>query len=136
MEPTCYLAQKLKQMRTKTFLELLTLSSNLYMIAKDTEALDKIKEYSERGKDAINDFVKEKITDEDGNELEFVDKMLLKLHELKEELDAKIAEGVETAYEKMRIAHTNDIKALNEKVDALTKELSLAQSRLDALEAK
>jgi polyhydroxyalkanoate synthesis regulator phasin len=106
------------------------------MIAKDTEALDKIKEYSERGKDAINDFVKEKITDEDGNELEFVDKMLLKLHELKEELDAKIAEGVETAYEKMRIAHTNDIKALNEKVDALTKELSLAQSRLDALEAK
>jgi len=123
-------------MRTKTFLELLTLSSNLYMIAKDTEALDKIKEYSERGKDAINDFVKEKITDEDGNELEFVDKMLLKLHELKEELDAKIAEGVEAAYDKMKIAHTNEIEALNEKLNALTKELSLAQSRIEALEAK
>ncbi len=123
-------------MRTKTFIELMTLSSNLYLIAKDAKVMDKIKEYSEMGKDAVNQFVKEKVTDEDGNELEFVDKMILKMHEAKEELENKIEEVVETVYHKMNIAHTNEIESLKEQIDSLTKQLSLANSRLDALEAK
>lgn len=123
-------------MRTKTFLELLTLSSNLYVIAKDTNALEKIHEYTEKGKDSINEFVKEKITDSEGNELEFVDKMVFKLHEVKEQLDAKIAEAVETAYDKMKIAHTNQINELEEKITALTKEVSLANERIKELEGK
>lgn len=123
-------------MRTKTFIELMTLSSNLYMIAKDTNALEKIKEYSAMGKDAINDFVKEKITDENGNELEFVEKMLHKMHEAKEELEAKIAEVVETMYGKMNIAHTNEISFLKEEIESLKKELSLANSRIDDLQGK
>lgn len=121
-------------MRTKTFLELLTLSSNLYVIAKDTNALEKIHELTEKGKDKINNFAKEKITDSEGNELEFVDKMVLKLHEAKEELENKIAEVVETMYEKMRIAHTNQINELEGKIETLTKELSLAKSRIETLE--
>ena len=123
-------------MRTKTFLELLTLSSNLYLIAKDTNALEKIHEYTEMGKDSLNNFVKEKITDSEGNELEFVDKMVVKLHEVKEELDAKIAGAVEAAYEKMRIAHTNRVEELEEKMLALTKEVSLANERIKELEGK
>lgn len=121
-------------MRTKTFLELLTLSSNLYLIAKDTNALEKIHEYTEMGKDKINAFAKEKIVDSEGNELEFVDKMVLKMHEAKEELENKIGEVVETMYEKMRIAHTNQINEMHDKIEALTKELSLAKSRIDVLE--
>lgn len=123
-------------MRTKTFIELLTLSSNLYLIAKNTDAIEKIKEYSAMGKDALNNFVKEKITDEDGNELEFVDKMLLKMHEAKEELEAKIAEVVEAMYAKMNIAHTKEVEGLKEQIESLSKQLSLANSRLEALEAK
>ena len=123
-------------MRTKTFLELLALSSNLYLIAKDTNALDKIKEYSEKGKDSINEFVKEKITDSEGNELEFVDKMVVKLHEAKEELEAKIASVVETMYDKMSIAHINQINELEEKLKSLTKEVSLATAKIKELEAK
>lgn len=123
-------------MKTKTFLELMTLSSNLYVIAKDTKALEKIHEYSERAKDNINNFAKEKITDEEGNELEFVDKIVHKLHEAKEELDHKIEEVVTKMYDKMNIAHTDQIKTLEEKVEALTKELSLAQSKIKDLEAK
>lgn len=123
-------------MRTKTFLELLTLSSNLYVIAKDTNALEKLHEYSEMGKDKLNSFVNEKITDADGNELEFVDKMVVKMHEAKEELEAKIAEVVESMYEKMRITHTNQIEILEQKVDTLSKELSLAQARIEGLENK
>lgn len=123
-------------MRTKTFIELMTLSSNLYLIAKETNTLEKIKEYSAKGKDAINEFVKEKITDENGNELEFVDKMIHKMHEAKEELDAKIHEVVEVMYEKMNIAHTKEVDSLKEQIESLTKELSLANSRIEALEAK
>ena len=123
-------------MRTKTFLELMTLTSNLYVIAKDTNALEKIHAMSEKGKDAINNFVSEKVTDEDGNELEFVDKMLLKLHEAKEELENKIGEVVESTYAKMNITHTNRLQELEGKVEALSKELSLAKSKIKKLEAK
>ena len=123
-------------MRTKTFLELLTLSSNLYVIAKDTKALEKIHAYTEKAKDNINNFAKEKITDEEGNELEFVDKMVVKLHEAKEELETKIEEVVAKMYGKMSIAHTDQIKRLEEEVEGLSKELSLAQSKIKDLEAK
>lgn len=123
-------------MRTKTFLELLTLSSNLYLIAKDTNALEKIHEYSEKGKDSINNFVKEKITDSEGNELEFVDKMVVKLHEAKEELNNKIESVVETMYDKMRITHTNQLNELEEKIANLTKEVSLANEKIKALESQ
>ena len=37
-------------MKTKTILELLTLSSSIYYLAKDTKFLDKISEFSEKGK--------------------------------------------------------------------------------------
>lgn len=123
-------------MKAKTLLELMTLSTNLYLIAKDKETIEKIKQYSEKGKDAINDFVKEKITDSDGNELEFVEKLLHKLHELKDEMDQRVQDGVEVAYNKLNITHTKDLQRLEEKVDALSKELSLANSRIEALEAK
>ena len=123
-------------MRTKTFLELLTLSSNLYLIAKDTNALEKIHEYSEKGKDSINNFVKEKITDSEGNELEFVDKMVVKLHEAKEELNNKIESVVETMYDKMRITHTNQLNELEEKIANLTNEVSLANEKIKALESQ
>jgi polyhydroxyalkanoate synthesis regulator phasin len=106
------------------------------MIAKDTNALEKIKEYSAKGKDAINDFVKEKITDSEGNELEFVEKMLHKMHEAKEELENKIGEVVETMYHKMNIVHTNEIESLKKEIASLSKELSLAQSRIEALESR
>lgn len=125
-----------RKMRTKTFLELLTLSSNLYVIAKDTNALSKIHDLTEKGKDAINHFASEKITDSEGNELEFVDKMILKMHEAKEELEKKIGEVVAAAYDKMHIAHTDQLIKMNEKIESLAKELSLAQARIEKLESK
>lgn len=123
-------------MKTRTFIELLTLSSNLYMISKDEKTMEKIHNLSQKGKDAINNFVGEKITDSEGNELEFVDKMLYKMHEAKEELEGKIETVVHSMYEKMHIAHAEQIDSLEKKIEALTKELSLANSRIDELEGK
>ena len=123
-------------MKTRTFIELLTLSSNLYMISKDEKTMEKIHNLSQKGKDAINNFVSEKITDSEGNELEFVDKMLYKMHEAKDELDNKIESVVHSMYEKMHIAHAEQIESLEKKIEALSKELSLANSRIDELEGK
>ncbi|MFZ9029269.1 MAG: hypothetical protein ACO2Z9_09660 [Crocinitomicaceae bacterium] len=123
-------------MKTRTFIELLTLSSNLYMIAKDEKTMEKIHELSQKGKDAVNSFVNEKITDSDGNELEFVDKMLFKMHEAKEELENKIEHVVHGMYEKLHIAHAEQINELEQKIEALSKQLSLANSKIEELSSK
>ena len=73
--------------------------------------------------------------DDDGNELEFVDKIILKTHELKEELDEKIEELVVTFYKKINVAHLDEIKALNEKIETLDATVALLEARLNKLEA-
>jgi len=122
-------------MKTKTILELLTLSSSLYYLARDTQFLDKISEFSEKGKDNINKIVSESQLDENGNELEFVDKIILKTHELKEELNEKIEEMVVKFYKKINVAHLDEIKALNEKIENLDATVALLEARLNKLEA-
>ena len=122
-------------MKTKTILELLTLSSSLYYIAKDAQFLDKISELSEKGKDSINKVVSESQLDENGKELEFVDKIILKTHELKEELDEKVEELVVKFYKKINVAHLDEIKALNEKLEKLDATVALLEARLNKLEA-
>ena len=122
-------------MKTKTILELLTLSSSLYYIARDTKLLDRISEYSEKGKANINKVLSEPQLDENGNELEVIDKIILKTHELKEELDEKIEELVVTFYKKINVAHLDEIKALNEKIEQLDAKVALLEARLNKLEA-
>lgn len=73
-------------MKTKTILELLTLSSSLYYIARDTQILDRISEFSEKGKENLNSMMSENQLDENGNELEFVDRIIAKTQELKRNL--------------------------------------------------
>ena len=43
--------------------------------------------------------------DENGNELEFVERIIEKTHELKEELNEKIEEKVVKFYKKINVAH-------------------------------
>ena len=121
-------------MKTKTILELLTLSSSLYFIARDTQFLEKMNALSEKGKDNINKMMKESTLDENGNELEFVDKIILKTHELKEELNEKIEEMVVKFYKKINVAHLDEIKALNEKVEKLNMTVALLEARLNKQE--
>ena len=123
-------------MKTKTILELLTLSSSLYYLARDSQFLDKISEFSEKGKDNINKIVSESQLDENGNELEFVDKIILKTHELKEELNEKIEEMVVKFYKKINVAHLDEIKVLNAKVEKADMTIALLEARLNHLETK
>lgn len=122
-------------MKTKTILELLTLSSSLYYIARDTKLLDKINTLSEKGKDNINRLLSETQLDENGNELEFADKIILKAHELREELNEKIEELVVKFYKKINVAHLDEIKALNIKLEKLETSVALLEARLNKLES-
>lgn len=123
-------------MKTKTILELLTLSSSLYFIARDTHLLEKINEYSEKGKDNLNRMMGEPHLDENGNELEFVDKVILKAQQLREELSEKIEAEVVKFYKKIHVAHLDEIKALNERIEKLDITVALLEARLNKLEAK
>ena len=123
-------------MKTKSLIELLTLSSSIYYLLRDTELLDKVKEYTEKGKDGINHFMSESYTDEEGNEMEFIEKIIMKSSEAKEELEHKIEELVAAFYKKINVAHTDEIRALNEKLEQADQAIALWEARLNKLEAQ
>ncbi|MCB9223060.1 MAG: hypothetical protein H6582_02690 [Crocinitomicaceae bacterium] len=123
-------------MKAKTLIELMTLSSNLYMLSKDEELMHKLKEMTEKGKDRINKAMSTPAVDEDGNEIEFLDRLVLKASQAKEELEAKIEEVVAQFYKKVNIAHMDEIKALNEKLSQSENTIALLEARLNRLEQK
>lgn len=123
-------------MKTKTILELLTLSSSLYYIARDTQVLDRLGELSEKGKDNLNKIMSERPLDDNGKELEFVDRLIAKTQELKDELNEKIEKQVVKFYKKINVAHLDEIKALNEKLETLDATVALLEARINHLESK
>ncbi len=123
-------------MKTKTVIELLTLSASLYHIAKDTHLLEKLNEYSEKGKENINRVASEPLLDEDGNELELLDKIIHKAGEMKQELELRIEELVAAFYKKINVAHLDEIKALNEELEKADRNIALLEARMNKLEMK
>lgn len=121
-------------MKTKTIVELLTLSATLYHLAKDTHVIERISEFSEKNKGRINSFAAETILDEDGNEMELLEKIFHKAGEVKEELEVKVEELVHTFYKKIHVAHLDEIKALNERLENSNMTIALLEARLNRLE--
>ena len=122
-------------MKTKTLLELLTLSSSLYFMLKDSNLVERFNELSEKGKDDLNKVASEVQLDDDGNELEFIDKIIFKTSQLKDELEEKVEELVVKFYKKINVAHLDEITALNEKLEKSDKKIALLEARLNHLEA-
>ena len=122
-------------MKTKTLIELITLSSSIYVLARDTQLLEKLNEYSEKGKDNLNKMMSDSKLDENGNEIEFVDQIINKTNELKEQLNEKIEELVVQFYKKINVTHTDELKALNIKLEKLESSVALLEARLNKLEA-
>ena len=123
-------------MKTKTLLELVMLSSSIYHLAKDAEVLERINQMSEKGKDNINKVASETILDDDGQPLELMDKIIYKTSQLKEEFEEKIEELVVKFYKKINVAHLDDIKALEEKVENADRAIALLEARLNKLDIK
>jgi hypothetical protein len=123
-------------MKTKTLLELLTLSSSIYFIAKEEHLLDRFNELTEKGKNRVNDAISKSELDEEGNELELMDKVILKTSQLKEELEQKIEELITQFYKKINVAHLDEIKILHEKLEKSNTAIALIEARLNHLETK
>ncbi len=123
-------------MRTKTIIELLTLSSSLYVLAKEYNLFDRLGELTEEGKAKFNKIADENLLDDNGNEIELIDKFLLKASQAKEELEEKVEELIVKFYKKINVAHTDEIKALNIKLDKSQDKIALLEARLNHLEFK
>lgn len=123
-------------MRTKTIIELLTLSSSLYVLAKEYNLFDRLGELTEEGKAKFNKIADENLLDDNGNEIELIDKFLLKASQAKVELEEKIEELIVKFYKKINVAHTDEIKALNIKLDKSQDKIALLEARLNHLEFK
>lgn len=117
-------------MRAKTLVELLTLSSNLYIIAKDKELFERLGAMAEKGKEIVDEFSEE---DEEG-ETQVIAKLIQKASQAKEEIEKKMEEIAVTVYGKMHIAHTDEIRKLEEQIAELHKELLLAEARIVNIE--
>ena len=122
-------------MKTKTILELLTLSASLYHLAKETQILDRFNEISEKGKESLNQLSTEKLTDEDGNEMEFIDKVIFKTAQARQELEDKIEELIVKFYKKINITHTDEILAVKDQLEKCDQAIALLEARLNHLEA-
>jgi len=68
--------------------------------------------------------------------MKFTEKLAHKANEVKEQIEEKIGEMITVFYEKINIAHTDEIEKLEAKIKKLTKDLALAESRIDNLEKK
>jgi polyhydroxyalkanoate synthesis regulator phasin len=121
-------------MKAKTFLELASLSTALYTISKDAKLMEKLEALSETGKEKINHFMKDVVIDENGKEMEFLDRLALKAQETKDDLETKIGEMAAAFYAKINVAHTDKILLLQNKLDQLQKDVSLVEARINQLE--
>jgi hypothetical protein len=123
-------------MKARTLVELAAISSTLYTLSKDQELLDKLNQWAEKGKNKINSFVKEKVVDEDGRELDFLEKLSARIETSRNELEERVGELVKTTYDRMQIAHTDKIEKLEVQLDAMKKELTLLHTKLKKQEKK
>jgi hypothetical protein len=123
-------------MKARTILELAAISSTLYTISKDQELLDKLNQWAEKGKEKINSFVKDKVVDEDGKELDFLEKLAARIESSRKELEERVGDLVKTTYERMQIAHTDKIEKLEQRIEQLKKEITLLQAKMAKQEKK
>jgi hypothetical protein len=119
-------------MRAKTLIELLSLSTSLYMLSKDDVLMEKVSEMAKKGKEKINNLYEDLSAD---SEEQLTEKIMHKALQAKEELEHRIGELVVKMYDKMNIAHTNEIKNLETKLADMQKDLALAEARIVNLES-
>ena len=120
-------------MKARTLIELLTLSTNVYMMTKDEKLMNNLNEMTQKGKIKLGELVDE-FSGEEGEE-KLMAKLMHKAQQAKEEFEHKMEEVAKTVYDKMNIAHVDQITALEVRIDQLKKELSLTESRVAQLES-
>ncbi|MEY4603907.1 MAG: hypothetical protein RIT43_1199 [Bacteroidota bacterium] len=117
-------------MKARTLVELAAISSTIYTISKDKELIEKLSQWAEKGKDKINSFVKEKSFDEDGREMDFLEKLASRMEESRKEMENRISDLVKSSYERMNVAHTDQLTELKVQMTELRKELNVLKTKV------
>jgi polyhydroxyalkanoate synthesis regulator phasin len=109
-------------MRLKTFVDLVSVSTNLYLLSKDKELMNQLYTIGEQSKDKASEVWNE-ISDGNLSWEEFMAKVNERAEIAKTELEAKIEEVAVKMYSKMNIAHTNDIENLKNEIALLKQKM-------------
>jgi polyhydroxyalkanoate synthesis regulator phasin len=117
---------KKKDMKPRTLIELLSLSTNLYLITKDKEKMQHLNELGAKGKETFEQLVEEFST---AKQKEILTVIAEKAGQVSEELENKIKDMVEKAYETLQIAHVNQIKELQEEIATLKADVYTLQHK-------
>jgi len=123
-------------MRAKTWIELLSLSTSLYMMAKDEEFIANVSELARAGKKKADELMNDFTDNAEHSEELLVEKLLQKVHQAKEELEKKVEEIAAGVYSKMHIAHTDETTRLSDEIEKLKIELMMAEARIVHLEGQ
>lgn len=120
-------------MKAKNLLELLTLSTNLYLISKDEELMKHLSDMLKKGKEKANGIIDE-LSDETGEEDEhLVQKLLHMAKQAKGEFEKKMEEVAVKVYGKMHITHTDDFKSVLHRLEIMEKKLNLIEAQISNL---
>jgi polyhydroxyalkanoate synthesis regulator phasin len=115
-------------MKTKTLIELMTLGSSIYLLSQDKEKMEKLSNLVKDGKEKFDDF----FTPEDGaeyDEMTMFQKLAEKAKEVEKQLEKRLEEAAVVIYQKLHIAHVNDIEALQNQINELKEELAALKSQ-------
>jgi hypothetical protein len=123
-------------MKARTLVELAAISSTLYTISKDQELLDKLNQWAEKGKEKINAFVKEKSVDENGKEMDFLEKLASRIETSRHDMEERVGELVRSSYDRMHIVHKDEIEKISHQLETLKKELAIVHTKLNKQEKK
>jgi polyhydroxyalkanoate synthesis regulator phasin len=122
-------------MKAKSIIELLTLSTNLYMISKDEEFIETLSEMLKKGKkkaeDILDNFSDTGAEDED----KLIKKLLIKAQDAREQLERKMDDTAVFVYRKMHIAYAADVEKLAQELECLKQKLTLAEARIANMES-
>ncbi len=121
-------------MKARTLIDLLSLSSNLYLIAKDDELLKNLKDWAKESRQKAGE-VWDELGEDASEDADLMEKILVRVKAAKTEFDRKVEETAVKVYAKMQIAHANDVRELEKKLEDLKKELALAEARIVHLES-
>jgi hypothetical protein len=120
-------------MKARTLIELLTLSTNIYMISKDEKLMNNLTEMKKKGRETLEGWIDD-LRNSDEDEGKLTEKLIHKAIQVKHELEETMEDVARKVYEKMNIAHTDYIKNLEQKVEQFKKELELAEARITTIE--
>lgn len=110
-------------MKTRTLLELLTLGSNLYLMSQDKELMEKLANMVKEGKQKLDDFMHSEGSEE-YDETTLLHKLAEKAKDVEQQFEKRLEEVAIKIYQKLHIAHVNDIEALQKEIATLREELA------------